>query len=1327
MKKLHAAAIAIGLPVVTLITVWGMLAGAPAQAAPPDRPLLAPGDCVVTSTADSGPGSLRQCMAGLVAGATITFNTSIFPPTNPASISLASSLPDITLNNITIDGSNAGVILDGSGIGTTPDALLLDDFSLTLDGGSNLIANGDFSAGLGHWRAYDEFPGATSALTSEAHSSPNAYQWSTVAHARESHLVYDTTDTSAPLDADTDLNDASTLWIPATGGSTLEVRFWHKYGTDYMLLEIHALYADGEEDGINDVGFGWQANWTEEVITQTLPDDAVGVTLEFNYAHSLRWVDGMVIGSSGNTVRGLRIANFPNSAIRVSGGAQNNTIGGDRTAGAGPLGQGNLISGNGGCGIRISDSGTMSNTVRGNFIGTDVSGSSALGNDCGIRLENGASYNTIGGSNTALGGHCTGDCNLISGNGDGLLIDGASTNNIVSGNYVGTDVSGTAALGNESLGIGVGGSYNVIGGVNATPGGNCTGECNLFSANDEWGIFLSDNALSNTVSGNYVGTDVSGTMDLGNEDGIGIHDQASYNLIGGDTPGERNLISGSEDYGVDMRGSDVANNTVSGNYIGTNAAGTAAIANDDNGVFIGNGASGNLIGGATAGERNLISGNGGNGVNILGSGTMSNTVRGNFIGTNPAGTAAIGNVEAGVSIGQGASYNVVGGDTPGERNLISGNQTQGVFVDGNGSLGNVIHGNTIGTDVSGSYALPNGDHGVLVLNGAAYTWIEDNLVSGNVANGVGVGRGAMDNTVSGNTIGTNITGTAAISNARSGVSIFRGAHDNMIGPNNVIAYNGDAGVWIGPFDGPPTVNNTITQNSIFSNANEGIDLTDGGNLELFPPILTSVSTHTVEGLAPPNSTVEIFSDAADEGRYYHGSTAADASGVFTFSQTGAFTGTNVTATATDGDGNTSEFSAGYAPLVDVQVVAILQPKASGKQGESVTPTVKVGNAGTTQATGISVAVSASGSALGGPYAPSAQRVDLPPLGYATLTFPALTPAAAGSYDFTASVSLGGDQDPDNDTQTQAVAVASDVIDLWTRDNPADSGDIPTSNFWQSPDLWVRRTCDGGIQHQDPLAGQPNCVYMRVRNRGSAESNGADTARVYWHEPSLGIKCGDWAPIGDRIISATLAHTGTQLLIFTWTPTRTGHTCLQGEIVSNDDPVAYPCDIAWDNNLSQRNVDIIPGGSGLSAQAAGGIVFEVTNIKDKPKPVTLVVDVSAVTDTNAVRLDLGSDLAARWASVDGLTKSSGIAWSGGSLVTVTNHTSGTIAGLPMAAGETQTVTLLVNAPSVKTTTVTIYEAIDAGPGVALADAVVGGNTYIFNTKSDTYLPVILKKR
>jgi hypothetical protein len=135
---------------------------------------------------------------------------------------------------------------------------------------------------------------------------------------------------------------------------------------------------------------------------------------------------------------------------------------------------------------------------------------------------------------------------------------------------------------------------------------------------------------------------------------------------------------------------------------------------------------------------------------------------------------------------------------------------------------------------------------------------------------------------------------------------------------------------------------------------------------------------------------------------------------------------------------------------------------------------------------------------------------------------------------------------------------------------------------------------------------------------------------------------------------------------------------------------------------------------------------VTNIKAVPKPVDVIIYVSNVPDANAVQLDLGSELAARWASVDGISKSSGIDWSSGSIITVTDSSSGVIAGIPFNGSETYEVTLLVNAPSVETTTVTVYEAIDAGPGVAEADAIIGGNTYIFGTQHLNYLPLILKK-
>ncbi len=773
---------------------------------------------VVTSTADSGPGTLRQAMLSMWHGDRITFDTTVFPPTQPVTIALASALPDLITNNVTIDGSNAGVILDGSGIGATPETVLLDDVSLTLDGGSNLIINGNFAGGLGHWRPWDQGPGATrSLIVTDVHSLLNAYRWSVVARTGDSRTVYDKTDISDPFAGWSD-----TLWISATGGSAVEVRFWYRLGGVSAALDY--LFPDGHtEEGISGQWFDRRPTWAEAVITGVAPSGAIAVALEFDLTHSERWVSGLVITSTGNTIQGLQIVNFPSDGIKLWDGAHNNLIGGDRGIGVGPWGQGNLISGNGDRGVFIEGSGTMSNTVSGNAIGTDVSGTLARGNRYeGVWIGDGAHDNFVG-------GNTPGQRNLISGNGgDGVGIVGTgTTNNTVSGNTMGTNIHGTAALPNNGAGVtvGWGAQRNRIGG--GTPD-----ERNVISGNGKEGVWIGGGGtMSNTISGNFIGTNVSGTAAIGNAwNGVWIGLGAQYNLIGGSTPGQRNLISGNGSGmgggGIWFNDSGTMSNTVIGNYIGTDANGTGALGNDWDGVFIGSGASNNIIGGTTAAERNLISGNARVGVSIngQGNGTAGNVVRGNTIGADVTGIGSLGNGVKDAYTGVEVYYSP--GNTI-ENNLISGNNGSGVAIQGNSSTGNVVRGNLIGTDISGTVAISNTRSGVQISNGAQSNLIggntpgERNVVSGNGSGGVLIGgSGTSYNQVAGNFIGTDATGTQRIPNgptgAGKGVWIYNGAADNVVGgtssgERNVISGNDYAGIEI---YGAGTTGNVVQGNYI---------------------------------------------------------------------------------------------------------------------------------------------------------------------------------------------------------------------------------------------------------------------------------------------------------------------------------------------------------------------------------------------------------------------------------------------------------------------------------------------------------------------------------
>jgi hypothetical protein len=297
-------------------------------------------------------------------------------------------------------------------------------------------------------------------------------------------------------------------------------------------------------------------------------------------------------------------------------------------------------------------------------------------------------------------------------------------------------------MGNSANGVTIwsGASSNQI-------GGSEPGLSNVISGNDDGGIGISGDGTShNVVQGNLIGTDVTGTQDLGNTmTGIFITDDTDPI----DGPTENlvldNVIANNGASGVVLDGQGATGNIVAGNLIGTDIYGTSTLPNSTAGVWIVNGAANNTIGGTTPEERNLISGNNGNGIAIVIEEPdfyqpNGNLILGNFIGTDVTGLLDLGNTNAGVFIAD-AFDNVVGGELAGERNLISGNDGAGVTISGGGATGNLVQGNYIGTDVTGSSPLGNGYFGVIVYEASDNTIggeldSHGNVISGNAVAGV---------------------------------------------------------------------------------------------------------------------------------------------------------------------------------------------------------------------------------------------------------------------------------------------------------------------------------------------------------------------------------------------------------------------------------------------------------------------------------------------------------------------------------------------------------------------------------------------------------------
>ena len=301
-------------------------------------------------------------------------------------------------------------------------------------------------------------------------------------------------------------------------------------------------------------------------------------------------------------------------------------------------------------------------------------------------------------------------------------------------------------------------------------------------------------AGGNKIEGCVIGTDPSGIGAAGNGTGGGqsagiLIEHGKSNVVGGTGKHAGNLISGNLDAGIRILSNS---NLVLSNLIGTNAGGTAPLANQGNEILVAGGM--NQIGGGSVATRNVVSGNLKNGVALSGA---TNDVKGNLIGLDAAGAAAVPNHENGVFVG--ANLTRIGGSAAGEGNIISGNFIDGIQI--NADSVEVV-GNFIGTDVHGTAAVGNARNGVFIMSqGGVLIGGTDsgamNVISGNGIVGVWIEDGSNNVTVYGNRIGTNAAGTAALKNVKSGMHVS-GTNQRIgsseWGAGNLISGNGGAGI-----------------------------------------------------------------------------------------------------------------------------------------------------------------------------------------------------------------------------------------------------------------------------------------------------------------------------------------------------------------------------------------------------------------------------------------------------------------------------------------------------------------------------------------------------
>jgi hypothetical protein len=487
----------------------------------------------------------------------------------------------------------------------------------------------------------------------------------------------------------------------------------------------------------------------------------------------------------------------------------------------------------------------------------------------------------------------------IANTGTAIDLDNNASGNQIYGNFIGVTLNGQDTT-NSAVNLAV---YSFGTNNNNIIGDTLGNHGNVITTT---GDAIVVNGLNNHVSANIIG--------MSNDEAIAFHSagihaillapNSNNNTIGGLTAGAGNII-GNYNQGIYFQSSD--SNRIYGNLIGLNSS---DVLNPISGygITLGANSDGNFVGDTLATARNILSNNSAGGILIQGT---SNLIRGNFIGTNIAGTAA-------ASLGQNngirieANSNIIGGsESQFTRNIIS-NNTTGIFIVN--AENTQIENNYLGLDVTGTSAIAGSGIGI-ILNDARYTRIGSdkvngsNFVSGHSSMGIRF-DGVNDslNVVTNNYIGLQADGSSALGNGEHGIELINAASRDSI-YNNVIWNNGNSSDESGISISSTVSQIYLSQNSLRDNFFTAINLFAPAQNNILAPVINSYLIDSVlSGTADPNNSVEIFADNALQAQQFITTVTADGSGNWSLPSADAQGFTNFTAMQRDAAGNSSALS-----------------------------------------------------------------------------------------------------------------------------------------------------------------------------------------------------------------------------------------------------------------------------------------------------------------------------------------------------------------------------------------------------------------------------------